>query len=111
MKKIVILALGLFVALAATSPVNATVKPLDSVPAVVSTVTPEINSFYANSKLELAFVVNENGKAVDIKSVTKADPELVETLSEAVSKWTFTPATRNGTPVAAKVLLPVIVKG
>lgn len=93
------------------TPVNATVKSLKSVPVAVKMVTPSVNTYFANEKVELAFVVNAQGKAVDIKAVTKADPELVEVLSDAVSKWEFTPAYANGTPVPAKVLLPVVVKG
>lgn len=115
MKKLVILTIGLFLAAASAhaldTPVNASVKSFSSVPVAISTVTPEVSSYYVGDKVELAFVVNEKGKAVDITSATKADPELVKTLSEAVSKWTFTPAYRNGTPVSTKVLLPVVIKG
>lgn len=115
MKKIVILTIGLFLAVASAkaldTSVNASLTTLKSKPIAVKTVTPEVSHIYANTHVDLTFVVNEKGKAVDIKSLTKADPELVKALSEAVSEWVFTPAYVNGKPVPTKVHLPVNITG
>ena len=115
MKKLVILMVGLFMALASA---NALAKPVDvtnesfaSVPVVKRVVKPEVAPHYAGEKFSLTFVVDKNGKVREIESTDRIDPELIKVISFAVSKWEFVPAYRNGVAVSTKVVLPVIIVG
>jgi TonB family protein len=77
-------------------------------PIPTSVISPEVSSRYAGRQVVLEFVVDATGKPTDIKSVTPgATPELVASVSEAVSQWKFSPALVDGKPVARKVALPV----
>jgi len=51
--------------------------------------------------------------AISVKSSDRlkspTDRDFAEAVVDAVKKWEFTPAQRNGAPVAMKVVLPVRV--
>jgi TonB family protein len=55
----------------------------------------------------LSIVVGEDGKPRDIKVTTPLGMGLDEKAVEAVSKWQFEPARKDGTPVPVRVLVEV----
>jgi len=87
---------------------NASKAPGAPVP--VSVVSPtDISADYAGAKVDLAFTVDAQGKPVDFMIMASPDAVLAKTVMDAVSKWRFTPAQKNGSAVAKKVVLPVRV--
>jgi len=48
-------------------------------------------------------VVTSEGKVGDVSITKKLDPDLDEKAVEAVRKWTFKPAIKDGRPVAAQI--------
>lgn len=55
----------------------------------------------------VAFVVDAKGKVTDVKPLTEFESKFVEAAVEAVKKWKFAPATRDGKPVATLVTVPL----
>ncbi len=53
--------------------------------------------------ISLALALNENGAIEDVKVVHSSDSRLEPTAIDAVRQWAFTPATRNGKPVAVQM--------
>ena len=108
------LSLGLLVAplaLMAWTPEKAYIESYRArtdTPVPTSVISPEVSPKFVGSKVVLEFVVDLKGKPTSITSVTPgANAELVASVSEAVSQWTFSPALVDGKPVARKVSLPV----
>jgi len=82
------------------------------IPVPVSVVSPtNVGSEYAGASVKLKFTVDTNGKPTDFAVVSSPDAALASVIANAVSKWRFTPAQKNGAPVATKVVLPVHVSG
>ena len=78
------------------------------VPVPVSVVSPtNVSPDYAGTSVKIKFTVDTNGKPTDFAVVSSPDAALAEVIASAVAKWRFTPAQKNGTPVATKVVLPV----
>ena len=57
----------------------------------------------------MEFVVDTTGHASDFTIKSASDRDLADAVVDAVKQWQFTPALRNGAPVATKVILPVRV--
>lgn len=77
-------------------------------PIPTSVVTPEVSYRHVGTQVVLEFVVDITGKPTAIKAVTAGvDAELLDTVTEAVARWKFSPAVVDGKPVARKVALPV----
>lgn len=82
------------------------------VPVPVAVVSPsDIDTKYSGAKVELAFTVDAMGTPRDFSVVSSPDDALAKAVTDAVSKWRFTPALKNGTAVATKVLLPIRISG
>ncbi len=77
------------------------------VPVPVTVVSPTVSEQYVGSAVELKFVVDATGKPVDLSVKSPVDAALASAVVDAVKQWRFTPAMRDGEPVAAKVVLPV----
>ena len=85
---------------------NASKAP--GVPVPVAVVSPtNVSTDYIGAKVDLAFTVDAQGKPIDFMIMASPDAVLAKTVMDAVSKWRFTPAQKNGTAVAKKVVLPV----
>src|SRR5258708_17510287 len=82
-------------------------KGRTDVPVPVQVVTPSVDSRYAGSVVEIEFTVDKDGKPHDLASKSLVDFELEQEVKQAVEKWQFSPAMRNGQPVSMKVILPV----
>lgn len=76
-------------------------------PVPVAVVTPSVSADYIGSTVELAFTVDAKGSPTGFKVVSSPDAMVAKVVQDAVSKWRFTPASKNGAPVATKVVLPV----
>lgn len=55
----------------------------------------------------VAFVVDAKGKVTDVKPLTEFESKFVQAAIDAVKKWKFEPATRDGKPVATLVTVPL----
>ena len=111
--------LAVLISLGALLPLAASAKTLEQayldaasktpdVPMPVAVVSPsDISAKYAGAKVELSFTVDALGNPTDFSVVASPDATLAKVVMDAVSKWRFTPAQKNGSAVATKVVLPV----
>lgn len=82
------------------------------VPVPIAVVSPVVGAEYNGAVVQLEFVVDGTGVPVDLAVKAAPDDRLAATVLDAVKKWRFKPAERDGAPVEAKVSLPVrIVDG
>jgi protein TonB len=79
------------------------------IPVPVKVVAPTADSSLAGAKVEVQFLVDARGRPENIKIVSTTNRSFGESVREAVSRWTFEPAKRDGAPVSMKVDLPVLV--
>jgi len=96
--------------LAAMSPEQAYIESYrgrTNVPAPIKVVSPDVDSEYAGTTVELMFTVGPTGAPQDIEVRTPVDRELARVLTDAVQHWRFAPEQREGHPLAAKVMLPI----
>ena len=77
------------------------------IPVPVAVVSPSVGPEYHGALVQLVFVVDENGKPVDLAVKSSPDDTLASAVLDAVVQWRFKPAEHNGVPVETKVLLPV----
>ena len=77
------------------------------VPIPITVVSPSVGPGYAGSVVQLEFVVDATGLPIDLKVVSSPDYTVGEAVVTAVKLWRFSPAVRDGSPVATKVVLPV----
>ena len=111
--------LAVLISLGALLPLAASAKTLEQayldaaskapgVPVPVAVVSPsDISAKYAGAKVELSFTVDALGNPTGFSVVASPDATLAKVVMDAVSKWRFTPAQKNGSAVATKVVLPV----
>ena len=77
-------------------------------PAPVKVVSPTgISRRFEGQTVHLRLTVDATGRPHHIYLRTGGDDNLVKHLLPAVAQWRFTPATRDGRPVAAHIELPV----
>lgn len=77
-------------------------------PSPLKVVSPvDIPRRYQNETIRLSLTVDANGRAQNIHLLTGRDPSLVKRLLPAVARWQFQPATLNGEPVSANIVLPL----
>lgn len=58
-------------------------------------------------KIQLACVIGRDGRVSHIELIHSLDERLNQAAEEAMSKWEFAPATRNGEPVDVDVLVEI----
>lgn len=81
-----------------------------SVPAPLSVVPPAgIPRRYQNETIRLGLTIDEQGRPQHIQMLSGNDPYLARRLLPAVARWKFSPARRNGLPVSAEIVLPVLL--
>ncbi len=79
-------------------------------PVPIAIVVPKVDSEFVGKEFTLKFVVDPSGRPRHIASATAdADPLLVSEVANALRRWQFRPAYRNGEPVTRKVELPVSI--
>src|ERR1022692_2158115 len=93
------------------------------IPVPIAVVAPEVEGFDVGQAVQVEFVVETTGRtsdvtiksasdrdlAADVTIKSASDRDLAAAVVDAVKQWQFTPAQRNGAPVATKVILPVRV--
>ena len=77
------------------------------VPVPIAVVSPIVGPEYNGAVVKLEFVVDERGRPVDLAVKSSPDDRLAATVLDAVKQWRFKPAERDGSPVEARVALPV----
>lgn len=77
-------------------------------PVPVAVVSPRnVSPDYAGTQVKVSFTVDTQGTPTDLAVVSSPDAMIAKVIVDAVKKWRFTPAQKNGTAVATKVVLPV----
>jgi protein TonB len=80
-------------------------------PTVAKVVSPtDLPGSARGATVTLQFTIDAEGLPHDIRIVSPGDQALAKNLIPAVSQWQFTPARKNGVPVATKVELPLELK-
>ena len=90
-------------------------REVDQTPVVVRRVTPEIPWDMArrlgdNNRVIFSMVVTKAGGVRSLSVVQTINPEVDRMVLEALSKWRFRPAIREGRPVNCLVLQSIIIK-
>jgi protein TonB len=112
--------LALLLSLGALLPFAASAKTLEQsyiesckkstdVPVPIAVVSPEVSGYDIGQSVKVEFVVDTTGRPSDISVKSTSDRSFADAVVDAVKEWRFTPAQRNGTPVATRVILPVRV--
>jgi TonB family protein len=80
-------------------------------PRPIHTPDPDYDEASRKAKVQgtvvLSALVAENGKPQDIKVARSLNPTLDQKAIEAVSRWRFAPATKDGKPVAVRLQVEV----
>src|ERR1035441_5669890 len=80
-------------------------------PRLIHSVDPEYDKASRKKKVQgtgvLTVLVTESGEPQDPKIVTSLNPALDEKAIEAVSRWRFAPATKDGKPMAVHIRVEV----
>jgi protein TonB len=77
------------------------------VPVPIAVVSPSVGPEHAGATVQLEFTVDTTGKPADLSVKSSPDATLAVAVVDAVKRWKFKPAIRDGAPVATKVCLPV----
>src|ERR1700691_1238979 len=112
--------LALLLSLGALLPVAASAKTLEQsyidscrkgtdIPVPIEVVSPKVDSYDIGQVVRVEFVVEATGLTSSINIKSSSDRGFADAVVDAVKQWRFTPAQRNGTPVATRVVLPVRV--
>lgn len=77
-------------------------------PQPAKVVSPEwVPRRYLDHTVKVAFTVDALGQPRDIRIIDPKDRDLARSLVPAIAQWRFTPATKDGTPVAQRVVMPL----
>ncbi len=86
----------------------------DHPPVLLKSVKPEYSPTEAtmgiSGKVTLKLLVLKDGTVGKIKVVEASNPVLVRSAVEAASKFVFQPATKNGRPKRATIVIPFVFK-
>jgi len=112
-KLAILLSLGTFATLASAKTLEQSYldncRKDPGIPVPVSVVSPQVDAGDIGETVEVEFTVNTAGKPSGISVLSSKDGALSEAVVTAVKQWQFKPATKDGAPVATKVILPVRV--
>jgi protein TonB len=79
------------------------------IPVPVKVVSPRADPSLIGAKAEVEFLVDARGRPQDVEVISTTDRFFAASVRDAVGKWKFEPAMRDGAPVSMKVKLPVLV--
>lgn len=82
-------------------------RQVPGVPLPVSVVKPAVGAEYTGTTVQLEFVVGATGLPDSFIVKSAADDTVARAVVQAVKRWKFAPARKDGVPVATKVALPV----
>jgi TonB family protein len=78
---------------------------------LLKTVPPKYPLVYrivaTEGEIWVAFIVDPKGKVTEVKPLTEFESQFVDAAVNAVKKWKFEPATRDGKPVGTLVTVPL----
>jgi TonB family protein len=83
-------------------PLDATVTPPQRLKGQAAAYPKMAEKFHFLGKVTVDFLVDENGRAQDLKVVESAGEVLNAAVVEAIRGWEFTPARKNGIPVKVR---------
>ena len=103
-----LLALTLVVASTAPLSANDSAAPADRPAQATTTVAPQypylMRRAEASAEITVSFNVNAKGLVTDMKIVDSTNPEFVTPTLDALKKWTFAPALKEGKPVDSRMV-------
>jgi periplasmic protein TonB len=80
-------------------------------PVPMRTVAPqypfEMRRAGLTGKVNITGVIDESGRASDLKAENASDHRFVQPSLRAVGQWTFKPAQRDGVPITTRVRIPI----
>jgi len=80
------------------------------IPLPIKVVAPEgLPWNFRPTTFSVTMLIDRDGRPQDIKIASKANAELTKLLVSALSQWRFSPALKDGVPVAQMVTLPLRV--
>lgn len=86
-------------------------KPFDEPPMPMRTSAPtypmQLKRDGITGMVSVSIMVNAQGEVEDAKVVKSSNPGFDQAALDAVSKWKFKPAKKDGAPVSVKVVVPV----
>ncbi len=89
---------------------SAAIRPQE-MPQVKKKVNPVYPEIFRRAGIEgevmIKAMINEDGKVEKAEAVKASKPEFAEASITAIKQWEFTPATKDGKPVKAEVLVPL----
>jgi iron complex outermembrane receptor protein len=102
-------ALALSCAIAGTFSLSAAAQGSVVMPRVVSQVTPTLPADVVpkDADVVLTVTLDATGTVIDVAVVQSGGAEFDQAAMAAVKQWKFTPALRDGQPIAAKIRVPV----
>jgi iron complex outermembrane recepter protein len=102
-------ALALCCAICGAFPFSARAQSGVVMPKVVSQVTPVLPAGYVRKDADvvLAVTLDATGAVTEVSVLQSGDAVYDRAAIDAVRKWTFSPAYRDGQPIAAKIRVPV----
>jgi TonB family protein len=78
--------------------------PLTTVPAKYPY---ELNRAGINGAVDIRCLVGADGKPRNVRATKATDDQFIKPAMDSVKRWTFAPATRDGSPVETEVEIPV----
>lgn len=87
------------------------IKDVDKPPAPIKQDAPVLPKDLTNASgmVHVAFIIGEDGKVTGVRVVRSTSDELVPVVLQAVEKWMFEAAVKEGKPVAIRAVVPVRV--
>jgi outer membrane biosynthesis protein TonB len=70
-------------------------------------VEPPVAGARTELRIQIAAVVRSDGRLEDIVVLTKSTPAITSAAVEDLASWEFKPASRDGAPIAADVVLEI----
>lgn len=95
----------------ATAPVLLNLSDLDKKPMPIKRVQPvypaELKAARVSGEAVISFVVDVDGSVKNARVEKTTEPAFGEAALAAVAAWQFEPGSKNGTPVACQLSLPL----
>lgn len=87
-------------------------RPKSEVPVPSKVVQPtDLPRSFMGATVRVVLTVDASGRPHDIKVTSVKDSRLRDSLIAALSQWEFTPALKDGRPVATTIEMPIVLAG
>jgi TonB family protein len=85
---------------------------LDVLPKQLSAARPrypaELKKQRVSGEALIQFVVDQNGQVTGLQVLRSTNEQFAQSASEAVAKWHFSPAQKDGKIVACRMVVPIV---